>query len=55
MQVRVPKDCLLLQAGKQFEWLTGGHVMAGFHEVVVAEDTLAAVERRKCASLSSHF
>lgn len=25
--------CLLLQAGKQMEWLTGGHVQAGMHEV----------------------
>ena len=31
--VRVPEGCLLLQAGKQLEWLTGGHVHAGMHEV----------------------
>lgn len=31
--VRVPAGCLLLQAGKQLEWLTGGHVLAGMHEV----------------------
>lgn len=31
--VRIPEGCLLLQAGKQMEWLTGGHVAAGFHEV----------------------
>lgn len=31
--VRIPRGCLLLQAGKQMEWLTGGHVRAGFHEV----------------------
>lgn len=31
--VRVPEGCLLVQAGKQMEYLTGGHVLAGFHEV----------------------
>jgi len=45
--VRVPNNCLLLQAGKQFEWLTGGEVLAGYHEVVVTEDTLKAVETAK--------
>lgn len=33
LPVRIPDGCLLLQAGKQLEWLTGGYVMAGFHEV----------------------
>jgi isopenicillin N synthase-like dioxygenase len=49
LQVRVPDGCLLLQAGKQLEWLTGGTVTAGFHEVVVVDDTIAAVERAKAA------
>lgn len=49
LQVRVPDGCLLLQAGKQLEWLTGGTITAGFHEVVVVEDTLAAVERARAA------
>jgi hypothetical protein len=31
--VRIPEGCLLLQAGMQLEWLTGGHVKAGMHEV----------------------
>lgn len=52
MPVKVPDGCLLLQAGKQLEWLTGGHITAGFHEVVVSQDTLAAVERRKQANES---
>lgn len=30
----IPEGCLLVQAGKQLEWLTGGHVLAGFHEVL---------------------
>jgi isopenicillin N synthase-like dioxygenase len=50
--VRVPRNCLLLQAGKQFEWMTGGHVMAGFHEVVVVDETLAAVEKAKAENKS---
>jgi len=47
--VRVPDGCLFLQAGKQFEHLTAGHVLAGFHEVVISEDTAAAVERARAA------
>jgi isopenicillin N synthase-like dioxygenase len=50
MNVKVPAGCLLLQAGKQFEWLTGGHVIAGFHEVVVTPETVAAIERRRCVA-----
>jgi len=45
--VRVPDGCLLLQAGKQLEWLTGGDITAGFHEVVVAPETLAVVDKAK--------
>ncbi|CAI5492276.1 unnamed protein product [Closterium sp. Naga37s-1] len=44
-RVSVPDGCLLLQAGKQMEWLTGGEVPAGMHEVVVDEGTVAAVQR----------
>lgn len=35
--VSVPEGHLLLQAGKQFEILTGGHVTCGFHEVVYTD------------------
>ncbi|KAH8120079.1 Clavaminate synthase-like protein [Phellopilus nigrolimitatus] len=38
---------LLVQAGKQFEHLSGGLVKAGFHEVVVSDNTLKTIERRK--------
>ena len=31
----VPEGCLLLQAGRQLEWLTGGAAAAGMHEVCV--------------------
>ncbi|PCH33891.1 Clavaminate synthase-like protein [Wolfiporia cocos MD-104 SS10] len=36
---------LLVQAGKQLEHLSGGLIKAGYHEVVVNEATLEAVER----------
>ena len=47
VEVIVPPGCLFVQAGKQLEWLTGGHVLAGFHEVVVSEGTMRAVEEAK--------
>lgn len=42
VQVKVPEGCLLLQAGKTFENLTGGYVLAGYHEVIYTEQTKAA-------------
>ena len=33
VSVAIPRGCLLVQAGKQLEWLTAGHVRAGMHEV----------------------
>lgn len=47
--VRIPEGCLIVQAGKQMEWLTGGHVRAGMHEVVCTEATLAAVDAARKA------
>ncbi|GLJ22094.1 hypothetical protein SUGI_0414230 [Cryptomeria japonica] len=44
VEVSVPVGCLLIQAGKQLEWLTGGHCLAGMHEVVVSKKTLSAIE-----------
>ena len=41
IQAKVPEGCLLLQAGIMFEWLTGGYVLAGFHEVVYTDQTKA--------------
>lgn len=49
MTVKVPEGCLLVQAGKQLEWLTGGQAMAGYHEVVVSDKTVAAIEKAKAA------
>jgi isopenicillin N synthase-like dioxygenase len=34
IKVSVPDGCLLLQVGRQLEWLTGGYFEAGFHEVI---------------------
>lgn len=45
--VYVPEGCLLLQAGKQIELLTGGFIKAGFHEVIYTEKTKAACEKAK--------
>jgi isopenicillin N synthase-like dioxygenase len=32
--VQVPTGHLLVQGGKQLEWMTGGYIKAGFHEVI---------------------
>eukprot|EP01006_Ploeotia_vitrea_P050888 TRINITY_DN67511_c3_g2_i1.p2 TRINITY_DN67511_c3_g2~~TRINITY_DN67511_c3_g2_i1.p2 ORF type:complete len:357 (-),score=201.24 TRINITY_DN67511_c3_g2_i1:449-1519(-) len=52
VMVKVPDGCLLLQAGQQFEHLTGGKVLAGFHEVVVCPETRAVIERKRKAGES---
>lgn len=50
--VKVPDQCLLVQAGKQFEYLTAGHVLAGFHEVVVDASTVKRIDERRAAGKS---
>jgi isopenicillin N synthase-like dioxygenase len=47
--VKIPDGCLLIQAGKQIEFFTGGAVKAGFHEVAVVDQTIPAIERQKAA------
>ena len=42
-----PGNYLLVQAGKQLEYITGGLVKAGFHEVTVNEKTIETMARRK--------
>ena len=37
--VKIPEGQLLVQAGKQLEWMTGGHIKAGFHEVIYSQET----------------
>ena len=45
---KIPPGHLFLQAGKQFEYLTGGHVLAGFHEVIAHKQcAIAAREAKK--------
>lgn len=44
--VTIPPGCLLLQSGIMFEQLTGGYVMAGYHEVVYSEQTKVVVEKK---------
>ena len=44
--VSIPNGCLLLQAGIMFEQLTGGYVLAGYHEVVYTEQTKAVVNKK---------
>ena len=50
--VKVPKGCFLLQAAKQMEILTAGHIFAGFHEVIVTPETLEAVAKAKAEGRS---
>ncbi|KAL6562800.1 hypothetical protein OROHE_005387 [Orobanche hederae] len=44
MEVKVPIGCLLIQTGKQIEWLTAGECIAGMHEVVVTDRTVDAIK-----------
>lgn len=37
----MPEGHLLLQAGKQFEMLTGGYITCGFHEVIYTKEVEA--------------
>src|SRR5258708_28833845 len=56
--VRIPDgNNLLVQAGKQLEYISGGLIKAGFHEVVVNEQTLAVSCKFylfMCASAKAH-
>jgi len=47
MKVKVPDGCLLLQSGIQFEYLTGGKVLCGFHEVVYTKEVQDLVNKTK--------
>ncbi|XP_042061866.1 uncharacterized protein LOC121805900 [Salvia splendens] len=44
MEVKVPVGCLLIQTGKQIEWLTAGACIAGMHEVAVTDRTIEAMK-----------
>jgi isopenicillin N synthase-like dioxygenase len=45
--VKVPAGCFLQQAGSMFEHITGGYVLAGYHEVIYTEGTKAALRKAK--------
>ncbi len=42
-----PGNYLLVQAGKQLEHITGGLIKAGYHEVVVNQQTMDVIDIRK--------
>ncbi|KAK4235598.1 hypothetical protein C8A03DRAFT_17678 [Achaetomium macrosporum] len=42
-----PGNYLLVQAGKQLEYMTGGLIKAGYHEVVVNEKTVEVIADRR--------
>jgi isopenicillin N synthase-like dioxygenase len=52
ISVAVPEGHLLLQAGKMFEHVTGGFIIAGFHEVIHNEQTAAAVDKAQAEGRS---
>lgn len=45
--VKIPAGCLFIQAGSTFEHITGGYILAGFHEVIVSEQTVATADKVK--------
>ena len=45
MACKIPDGCLIMQAGIMFEWITGGYVLAGFHEVMYTQGTKDACVR----------
>lgn len=47
VKVCVPDGCLLVQAGKQLEYLTGGYILAGFHEVVITSETVECIQKER--------
>jgi len=51
LPVSVPPGCLLVQAGKQLEWLTSGKITAGYHEVVCTEQTVNVRQKSLVALL----
>ncbi|KAM0754622.1 Clavaminate synthase-like protein [Meredithblackwellia eburnea MCA 4105] len=47
ISVKLPPGHLLVQAGKQLEYLTGGAILAGYHEVVCTEATITSLRTRQ--------
>ena len=42
--MKVPDGCLLLQSGAQMEYLTGGFILSGFHEVIYTQEVRDVAE-----------
>ena len=42
-----------MQAGRQLEWLTGGHIKAGYHEVLHTPEAATAAEAARLAGRST--
>ncbi|GAA5929507.1 hypothetical protein JCM1841_005955 [Sporobolomyces salmonicolor] len=53
ISVKLPPGHLLVQAGKQLEHLTGGLILAGYHEVVCTPATLASLSARQSSTSPS--
>ena len=53
--VAIPRGCLLLQAGKQLEWLTSGHIKAGMHEARVLLASWQSCCNSHCREMSSAY
>ena len=51
--VKVPPGCLLIQAGRQLEHVTGGYIQAGFHEVVFTDETQRAMDAARAEGRST--
>lgn len=54
VNVKIPDGCLLLQVGKQLEFLTGGYFKAGYHEVI-APEVKGTQKWRISSTLFSHI
>ena len=48
MYIKMPPGHILIQAAHQLEWLTGGLITAGMHEVVVTAEALELRKSRQC-------
>ncbi len=53
VDVNIPDGHLLIQSGKQLEWLTGGYLKAGFHEVIHTSAVEAQVKHNLRAGKST--
>jgi isopenicillin N synthase-like dioxygenase len=52
IRVEVPHGCVLIQAGKEAEILTGGYIQAGFHEVIATDEAIAQARTDKAEGRS---